>query len=67
MWLEPYNYENHYNYVQSQQVQIFPKTVIKSQYDLDWELKNNSNQFHRDIEISNPNDSIKKTTLDDWF
>ena len=67
MWLEPYNYENHYNYVQSQQVQIFPKTVIKSQYDLDWELKNNSNQFHRDIGISDPDDSIKKTTLDDWF
>ena len=67
MWLEPYNYENHYNYVQSQQVQIFPKTVIKSQYDLDWELKNNSNQFHRDMEISDPKDSIKKTTLDDWF
>lgn len=67
MWLEPYNYENHYNYVQSQQVQIFPKTVIKSQYDLDWELKNNSNQFHRDMEISDPKDSLKKTTLDNWF
>lgn len=67
MWLEPYNYNSYYDYVQSQQVQIFPKTIIKSQYDLDWELKNNSNQFHRGIEISDPKDSIKKTTLDNWF
>lgn len=67
MWSEPYNYKNYYNYVQSQQVQIFPKTVIKSQSDLDGELKYSSNQFHRDIEISDPRDSIKKTTLDDWF
>lgn len=66
MWMNPYDYENHYNYVQSQQVQIFPKTNIKSQRDLDGNL-NYSGQFHRDLKITNPNDSIEKITLDNWF
>lgn len=67
MWLKPYDYKNHFNYVQSQQVQIFPKTIVKSQYDLDGELGCNNNQFHRDIEISDPRNLFKRTTLDDWF
>ena len=67
MWTEPYDYKNHFNYFQSQQVQIFPKTSIKSQYDLDGELGWNSNQFHRDIKISDPRNLVKRTTLDEWF
>ena len=67
MWLKPYDYKNYYNYVPSQQVQIFPKTVIKSQYDLECELRSDSNQFQRDIEISDPLNRTNRTTLDNWF
>lgn len=67
IWTKPYDYGNDFNYVQSQQVQIFPKTNIKSQYDLDGELGWNSSQFHREIEISDPRNSVKRTTLDVWF
>lgn len=67
MWLKPYDYRNQYNYFQSQQVQIFPKTIIKSQFDLKGEFRWDSNQFHRDIKISDPHNLIKRTTLDDWF
>lgn len=62
MWLKPYDYENHFNYVQSQQVQIFPKTNVKSQSDLDGNL-NYPNQFHRNLEITNPRNSIEKNNI----
>ena len=67
LWLKPYDYRNQYNYFQSQQVQIFPKTIIKSQFDLKGEFRWDCNQFHRDIKISDPHNLIKRTTLDDWF
>lgn len=66
MWLKPYDYENHFNYFQSQQVQIFPKTNIKSQVDFEGNL-NFQGQFHRDLKITNPNNSVEKKTLDQWF
>lgn len=67
MWRRLYDYKNHFNYVHSQQVQIFPKMIIKSQYDLEGEFGWNSNQFHRGIEILDSRNLVKWTTLDEWI
>lgn len=66
LWWHPYNFNSHYNYFRSQQVSIFPKTVVKSQKDLNG-LLNDTNQFHHDIEISDPQSLLEQTSLDKWF
>lgn len=66
LWNNPYNFNSSYNYVRSQQVSIFPKTTIKSQKDFEGML-NDTNQFHHEIEISDPQSLLEQTSLEDWF
>ncbi len=66
LWNYPYNFNSSYNYVRSQQVSIFPKTTINSQKDFEGML-NDTNQFHHEIEISDPQSLIEQRSLEEWF
>ena len=66
LWNKPYNFNSSFNYVRSQQVSIFPKTSIKSQIDFEGSYKD-VNQFHNDLEITDPESLIEQSSLDNWF
>lgn len=66
LWRHPYNRNSSFNYFKSQQVSIFPRTSINSQKDLDG-YSNDVNQFHHNLEITDPESLIEQNSLDKWF
>lgn len=66
IWNQPYNHNSSYNYFRSQQVSIFPKTTIKSQKDFEG-LLHDTQQFHHEIKISDPQALVEQTSLNKWF
>jgi len=63
----PHDYDNALNYVQKQDISIFPKNQPSSVKDLDEKFRDSRGEFHRNILLKKPKILQKNQSLDKWL